>query len=108
MPNESPEPDWKLKLRYGKLSTPFKHFTVIADGDAGELIDGFSCPIGPAFMSMKTWSSNSDESADMIVSIGKQIGFTVTGKIEIYEAEPDQPPGENPHGYAIKFTPYAR
>ena len=108
MPAEDSEKNWKLKLRYGKLMTPFKHFTVVADGVAGQLIDGFTCPSGPAFMAMKTWSSSSDESADMVVSIGRQIGFTVTGKIEIFETEPEQPPSENPHGYSINFTPYRR
>jgi len=28
--------DRKLKLRYGKLTTPYKHFSVIAEGIAGE------------------------------------------------------------------------
>jgi hypothetical protein len=42
----------------------------------------------------------------MIRVIGKQIGFAVDGRIEVYVTEPDQPPGEKPHGYDIKFTPY--
>ena len=25
---------------------------------------------------------------------------------EVYVTEPDQPPGEKPHGYDIRFTPY--
>lgn len=45
--------DWKLKLRYGKLSTNFSHFTVLADGVAGRLSDGFDCRPGPAWMAMK-------------------------------------------------------
>ncbi|HEY6402046.1 MAG TPA: hypothetical protein VI479_11595 [Blastocatellia bacterium] len=36
----------------------------------------------------------------------KRIGFTVDGRIEIYVTEPDQPPGEKPHSYDIRFTPY--
>ncbi len=36
------EKDWKLKLRYGKLQTPYQHFTLIAKGIVGELADGFS------------------------------------------------------------------
>jgi len=100
--------DWKLKLRYGKIRTPFKHFTAIADGEVEALVDGFSCPAGPAIMAIKTWSSGPDETADMVVAIGRQIGFSANGKIEIYETEPEQPPGQNPHGYSIHFTPYAR
>ncbi len=98
--------DWKLKLRYGKEKTAFSHFTVLAEGVAGDLDDGFSCPKGNAIMAMKTGANTSDESADMVCSIGEQIGFKVTGKIQIYETEPEQPPRENPHGYGINFTPF--
>lgn len=100
------EKDWKLKLRYGKTKTPYKHFTVIADGIVRELKDGFNCRPGKAYMGMKTWSTSTRESVDMIKVIGKQIGFEVTGKIEVFETEPTEPPGENPHGYNINLTPY--
>jgi hypothetical protein len=106
MSEESPSNDWKLKLRYGRLVTPYKHFTAIADGVAGELVDGFDCRPGPAVMTMKTWAEDADESAHMIRLIGQQIGFSATGKIEIYETAAEQPPSENPHGYDIKFVPY--
>lgn len=98
--------DWKLSLRYGKLTTPFQHFTVIADGIVGQLVDGFDCRPGKAYMGMKTWATDSGESADMIKVIGEQIGFTVTGKIEVYKTDPIEPPGENPHAYDIQFTPH--
>jgi hypothetical protein len=42
--------DWKLKLKFGKLKTPFRHYSVIAEGVVGELKDGFSCRPGSAFM----------------------------------------------------------
>lgn len=57
-------------------------------------------------MSIKTWAADADESAHMARIIGQQIGFSATGKIEIYETEAEQPPGENPHGYDISFVPY--
>lgn len=98
--------DWKLALRYGKMHTPFSHYTIIADGVANELSDGFECRPGKAFMAMKTWSTSADESIDMAIAIGEQIGFTVTGKVEVYETEPKEPPQENPYGYGISFTPY--
>lgn len=47
--------DWKLKLRYGKLKTPFSHFTVLADGKVIKEMDGFDCPKGPAWMGIKTY-----------------------------------------------------
>ena len=98
--------DWKLRLRYGKLKTPYTHYTVLAEGEVRGELEGFSCPTGPAFMGMKAWASSADESADMIVAVGGQIGFAVTGDIEIYETEPAQPPRENPYGYDINFTPF--
>lgn len=106
MDPDQPPTDWKLKLRYGRLNTPFQHYTAMAEGTVGNLAERFSCPPGPAFMTMKTWASSAEESADMIRVIGGQIGFTVTGDIQIYETKPLQPPRDNPHGYDINFTPF--
>ena len=106
MSGESADKNWKLRLRYGQLSTPFTHYTVIGDGLAGTLEDVFECRPGSAVMAMKVWATDADEAADMIRTIGKQIGFDVTGKIEIYDTEPEVAPGEHPHGYGINFTPY--
>ncbi|MBY6213270.1 hypothetical protein KUV95_17110 [Microbulbifer agarilyticus] len=100
------EKNWKLKLRYGKETTPHKHFTAIGFGVAGELSEGFKCQKGPAIMAIKTWATDADESADMLRVIGGQIGFNATGKIEIYETDPEEPPKDNPFGYGINFTPY--
>ena len=98
--------DWKLNLRYGKEATPYKHFTTLGYGVVGDLVDGFQCPKGPAIMAIKTWATDADESADMLRVIGAQIGFEVTGDIQVYDTEPEQPPKENPYGYDINFTPY--
>jgi hypothetical protein len=106
MDSEQQEKDWKLRLRYGQLKTAFTHYTVLAEGIVGQLTHGFSCPPGNAYMGMKTWASSEDESADMLVAIGKEIGFTVKGSIQIYKTEPFQPPRENAFGYDIKFTPF--
>lgn len=101
------EPDWKLNLRYGKLTTPFTHFTAIGDGVVTKELEGFSFPPGPAVMSMKMWATDADESADMLRVIGQQIGFEVKGKIEIYSTDPEEPPSENPFGYDVNFVPYS-
>lgn len=98
--------NWKLKLRYGKISTAFKHYTVLADGEVGELGHGFACRPGKAWMAMKIWANSMDESVEMIQSIGAEIGFEVTGKIEVYETDPTAPPSDKPFGYGINFTPY--
>ena len=98
--------DWKLKLRYGKLTTNFSHFTILADGIVGELVNGFDCPSGPAWMAMKAWAEHAGEADHMTRLIAGQIGFTVTGKVFVYVTEPEVPPQENPHGYDINFKPY--
>ena len=86
--------------------TEFRHYTVIAEGVAGQLSGGFVCRPGPAFMGMRAWASSAEESADMVRVIGGQIGFTVTGEIQIFESQPKQAPGVNPSGYDINFTPF--
>ena len=102
---ENPK-DWKLLLRYGKLKTEFQHFTILADGIVGDLIEGFECEKGRAWMSMKTWALDTAQSTDMAEVIGREIGFTVDGEIQVFTTEPETPPGEKPHGYDIRFTPY--
>ncbi len=104
--SEEPDRDWKLKLRYGKTTTPYQHFTVIADGRIERADDINGGPEGPAFMAMNTWASSTDEASDMIEAIGPELGFRVTGRIQIYETEPSEPPRDKPFGYGIGFTPY--
>lgn len=101
-----PDADWKLKLRDGRAHTGWRHFTVVTDGVAGALADGFACRAGRAVMSMKAWAGDADEAIDMVRAIGRHIGFTVDGRVEVYDTAPDAPPGERPHGYDIGFVPY--
>ena len=103
---DSTPSDWKLKLRYGQIATPYKHFTVLAEGRMTKENNEYACPLGPAWMAMKTWATDTSESGDMIRAIGKQIGFDVTGRIEIYKTEAVQSPEDNPFGYDIGFTPF--
>jgi hypothetical protein len=100
--------DWKLLLRYGKLKTPFKHFTALAEGVMKKKENDFGCPTGAAWMGMKTWATDTGESTDLIRVIGRQIGFEVTGDIQVYDTEPAQPPREKPFGYEITFTPFQK
>ena len=104
---EGAEQDWKLRLKYGRLITPYKHFTIIADGEVDELAEGFECPKGKAYMGMKIWAESIDQSADVYQNVGEQIGFSITGQLQIYESEPEQAPGENPSAYDIIFTPFS-
>jgi len=98
--------DWKLKLRYGKLETPYKHFITVSDGRFEEPCSDFDCPAGPAVMTMKVWVSDQGEAFDMTYTFGDQIGFDVSGRIELYETAPEEPPRENPFGYGMIFVPY--
>lgn len=97
---------WKAELRYGKRTTPYHHFTVIAEGVAGELTGGFSCRPGKAFMGMKVWASSADEAAHMAEVLGREIGFAITVRTYVYDTEPSEPPTENPRGYDIGFFPF--
>jgi hypothetical protein len=98
--------DWKLKLRHGHLTTPFTHFTVMAEGVAGTLSDGFECCPGSAIMTMKVWAMSAEQAAEMITSIGGRIGFRVASGIDVYVTEPTDAPQEQPYGYDIRFTPF--
>jgi hypothetical protein len=104
--DEAPPNDWKLKLRYGKLKTPYSHFSVVAEGEMTAEENEFGCPVGNAIMGMKVWASSSDEAGDMIRVIGEQLSFSITGRTYVYDTEPEQPPREHPHGYDIQFTPF--
>lgn len=96
---------WTVKLKDGRLTTPYKHFSVLATGVAGEdLADPFFCPPGNAIMGMKIWAPSAQEAGEMAHALGKQIRFRVT-RIEIYETKPTEPPGEQPFGYGVDFTP---
>jgi len=47
--------DWKLKLRYGRLKTPFTHYTLIAPARVEKYIEDFDAEIGKAWIGMKIW-----------------------------------------------------
>ncbi|MBP5789295.1 MAG: hypothetical protein J6W29_03575 [Neisseriaceae bacterium] len=100
--------DWKLKLRYGKLQTPYHHFTAIVDGVVEEEMANFDCPKGFAFMGMNLWAENYDMVVDMVNVFAENIGFKIKkhNSIYIYDTEPKIPPQEHPQAYDIKFYPY--
>lgn len=104
--------NWRLKLRYGKIKTPYHHYVVMLDGYAeSELTDYDSnvCPQGNAWMSVKVWANDADEAAEIARAIASSIGFQVSKSnhsILVYSTEPDMPPKENPYAYDSKFFPY--
>ncbi|TGS17207.1 hypothetical protein EN852_008450 [Mesorhizobium sp. M2E.F.Ca.ET.209.01.1.1] len=100
--------NWKLKLRYGRAKTEFRHFTILAHGEVTALNPDFKIQPGPAFFGMSVWASDSDQAIDMTRAIGEHLGFACTGDVYVYDTEPTEPPGDKPRGYNLKFTPYER
>lgn len=99
--------NWKLKLRYGRVTTDFHHYTLLADGEVLSPNAGYgTTDTGPAFFGMKVWAYNSDQAIDMIRTIGQQVGFACTREVLVYDTEPEEPPGAKPRGYDLKFTRY--
>jgi hypothetical protein len=105
MKNDESQSDWKLALRFGQLKTPYTHYSVVAEGVAGTLGEGFECRPGSAYMGMKAWASSIDEAIDMVRVKAQEIGFTVNGQPRVYATEPSEPPQDKPHAYDITFTP---
>ena len=100
------EKDWKVKLRYGKLKTAFQHYSIIAPVIISEYIEEFEAKPGKAYVSMKVWVAHIDDAFEVIEDVGEQTGFKITGKIEVYETEPDSPPDVSPNVYNVKFSYY--
>ena len=101
------ESDWKLKLRYGRLKTDFKHFTVLSDGMIEVPNSEFETAIGPSIMGLKVWVTDIEEVEDIVRAVGRNLGFNANGEIQIYESEPEQPPSKNPSAYGANFTAYS-
>ena len=98
--------EWKRQYQRGALVTPYKHYSVIADGVAGQRTEEFGARPGPAFLGMKVWASSTAEAAHMARLFANRSGFALQGKIEVYVTEPTEPPREKPHADGVKFTPY--
>jgi len=103
---DTPPSDWKLKLRYGQLTTNFIHVTLIGDGKVITVNEEYNTELGPAVMALKAWVESHDEAFNMIAAIAEHLGFELKGRIELFETEPDDPPKEKQFGYAINFTAY--
>ncbi|NML66583.1 hypothetical protein HHL22_15345 [Hymenobacter sp. RP-2-7] len=93
--------NWKLKLRYGKLTTIYQHFTSITEGVVAKESD---YAVGNAFMALKMWVKDDSEAIDLVSSVAKQVGFVIKDKVELFNTDPIQPPQQEPYGYDLKFT----
>jgi hypothetical protein len=106
MSNEDIDADWRLKLRHGRLTTPYTHFTLIADGQIVQPmpVNGEVC--SRAFMRLKIWAEHGQAAQDILLSFAPDVGFEVLGNIYIYETEPDIPPRSAPTAYDLGFNLY--
>lgn len=90
---------WKLLYRLGLLRTHYRHFTASAKGTKnGEA----------TVMSMNTWAPSKEVSADMLAVIGRELGFTLSGEVDVREnGDPGEPPPKrHPSAYAVTYIPY--
>ena len=66
-PNGEQAPrNWKLLLRYGRLKTPYEHFTVLVDVQVIEADSAVGSQVGPAWMAMKVWAPSADAAGEII------------------------------------------
>ncbi|MBP1856562.1 hypothetical protein [Rhizobium herbae] len=101
--------DWKLRLRYGKLKTAFRHFSILADGEIATSNPDFGTTAGAAAVfSMRVWALDDEQAVDMLVSIGQRVGFDATGEIRLYDTDPEEPPSDEPRAYKLNFHQYLR
>jgi hypothetical protein len=93
--------DWKLKLRYGRLTTPYKHMTLLVDG----ILDNEEGR-SRAIMAGKVWDKTSELAMDLIADLAPRLGFDPDGRWYVYDTDPEQPPGDSPSVYGVNFTRY--
>ena len=97
----------RLKSRHGVCMTDFIHYTLIADGQVFEPNENYGTEVGPCIMGMKVWATDAEQAADMIVQIGKRLGFKADGELQVYQTEPEIAAEDKPFGYDVQFTSYA-
>ncbi|MBX4948215.1 hypothetical protein HJA95_01070 [Rhizobium binae] len=59
------------------------------------------------FFSIQAWASD-NETIDMVVTIGREVGLNASGRIHVHSTEPQQPPLDAPHAYGLNFHQYVR
>ena len=106
MESEEAHPNWKLMLRYGRLKTPYEHFTVLADVRVIEGDADLGSQVGPAWLGMKVWAESADAAADLVGAIAPQVGADLGGRVEVYSSEPHRPPQDEPFAYDLSFVAY--
>jgi hypothetical protein len=96
------EADWKLKLRYGKLKTPFQHFTVLVDGLLAQ-----QSTSSRAIMGVRIWAQDAEAAEEIVRDYATRVGFKPDGKSWVYDTEPEEPPSDQPSVYGCVFERYS-
>ena len=99
--------DWKLKLRYGRVTTPFTHYTLLADGRLLAANEKLGGEPGPAFFGLKIWAVDDDEAFIIYRDIASREGFEIGDKIDLWTTDPERPPKDRPYAYGPKLTAYS-
>ena len=99
--------DWEQKVRYGKLLTPHRHYTVILDGDVQQKTERNRTAMGPAIMGFKCWASSHEEAFEMAALFAKEFSFTITSRLQLKETDPAKQPCSIPFGYDFHLIPHS-
>ncbi len=105
-PKNQDTKDWKLRLRYGQISTPYTHSTALIDVEVSKPTpeNGAKC-IGPAWLGIKLWATGKDKACDMADLFAHHFDCEPR-EIHPYDTPPEEPPRENPYGYGLTLTSY--
>jgi hypothetical protein len=92
--------------QYAARALELTHYTVIADGVLDRFVPGHTCQPGPAMLGLKVWATSALHAASVAQQVGGHVGFTLSGRAEIYKTAPAQPSGGKPCGYDLQLTAY--
>ena len=57
-------------------------------------------------LGLKVWATSAQQAAGVTQQVGRHVGFTLSGRAEIYKTAPSQPCGGKPCGYDLQLIPY--
>ena len=87
--------------------TDFKHFSLVAGGEAMEDHQIPDTEPGPAVMSMKVWAQTVEQAVDVVCEVGNQIGFKIGESVEVHTTQAKQAQRDEPFAYEVRVIPCA-
>lgn len=99
--------NWKLKLHYNKIKTPYKHYQLFANGKNIAMDpEKYKNQSPNAYMALKCWAEDDKQAVSMMDKVAQSVGFEIKDKVEIYHNEPTQSPEKEPYAYDLNFHFY--